>query len=229
MKIFRQLVAITLALAVWVTPAFADDIDNPIIAGKGNNSYNVPQDPVVTPIPQTNTTNTVPEVTISSQSSQKVSKGEDYAGNLFGDVKLDMDNSYAAPAIDSIRTIISIVVSVVVSILPLWVVFSTMIDTLCILASPIMWVFANLVPIQLFSPEVSQVTGVQFAGQSGGASSPAKDLGNQNKYVWYFKEKFITGLFAFLMVVLVSTGVYFDILNWIINLIVGAILSFIPA
>lgn len=227
MKVFRHLAAVALALIVCVTPVFADNIDNRIVSGNGNNSYNVPQDPVVTPIPQ-NTTPEIPDLDVVPETPQKLPQGEDYAGDLFGDVELNMDNSYAEPAIKSIRAVVSIVVSVVVSILPLWVVFSTMIDTLCILASPIMWAFANLVPIQLFSSEVSQITGVQFAGQSGGTPAPAKDLGNQNKYVWYFKEKFITCLFAFLMVVLVSTGVYFDILNWIINMIVGAIMSFLP-
>lgn len=228
MKIFKFMATVALALIVCVTPVFADDIDNQIISGGGNGTYNVPQDPVVTPIPQNTTPNT-PDVNSTTQGTQKLPQGEDYAGNLFGDVELNMDNSYAEPAIRSIRAIVSIVVSVVVSILPLWVVFSTMIDTLCILASPIMWAFANLMPIQLFSAEVSQVTGVQFAGQTGGTPAPAKDIGNQNKYVWYFKEKFITCFFAFLMVVLVSTGVYFDILNWVINMIVGAITSFLPA
>lgn len=215
-----SLVLCLMMLFVVQTPAFAESIDNDIITqsqdqddtqdDKKGSTDNFYQNPM----------------TDDQETSDEY---VDYAGDLFGDVKLDKDDSYAQPAIDALRRVVSIVVSIAISFLPLWIVLNTVIDVLCILAEPIMWMFANVVPIQLFSNEVSQVTGVQFAGKNANAATQTVDLKDQNKFVWYLRQKLVTTLFAMLMIVLVSTGIYFDILNWVINGIVSAIVSFLPA
>lgn len=203
-------------------PAYAESIDNEIITQPSgqDNSTSADKDSSGTDNFYTNP--------ITDEGSGKSDDYVDYAGNLFGDVKLDKDDSYAQPAIDALRRVVGIIVSIAVGFLPLWIVLNTIIDVLCILAEPIMWLFANVIPIQLFSNEVSQVTGVQFAGKNATPATQAVDLKDQNKFIWYLRQKLVTTLFAMLMIVLVSTGIYFDILNWIINGIVSVIVSLLP-
>lgn len=204
-------------------PAYAESIDNEIITqpSRQDNSTPANKDSSGKDDFYTNP--------ITDEGSSESEDYVDYAGDLFGDVKLDKDDSYAQPAIDALRRVVGIVVSITISFLPLWIVLNTIIDVLCILAEPIMWLFANVVPIQLFSSEVSQVTGVQFAGKNANSATQTVDLKDQNKFIWYLRQKLVTTLFAMLMIVLVSTGIYFDILNWVINGIVSAIVSFLPA
>ena len=203
-------------------PAYAESIDNEIITqpSEQDNSTLTDKDSSGTDNFYTNP--------ITDEGSGESDDYVDYAGNLFGDVKLDKDDSYAQPAIDALRRVVGIIVSIAVGFLPLWIVLNTIIDVLCILAEPIMWLFANVIPIQLFSNEVSQVTGVQFAGKNATPATQAVDLKDQNKFIWYLRQKLVTTLFAMLMIVLVSTGIYFDILNWIINGIVSVIVSLLP-
>ena len=225
-KILTVVLVCMLIFSTTTLTTFATEIYNEL----PQEGYNVPN-----VIPHQQNTYSEPEsqqayVTPNQSSSRETTQPTpDYAGDLFGDVKLDKDNSFAQPAIDVVQDVVGIVVGVIISILPSWVVLNTTIDLCCMLAPPVMWFFANLVPFQLFSNEITQITGVSFAGKNGGGGSAASDLGQQNKYIWYLKQRFINCLFAFLMIVLVSTGVYFDILNWIINAIVAAILSFLPA
>lgn len=203
-------------------PAYAESIDNEIITQPSEQDNSTPADK------DSSGTDNFYTNPITDEGSDKSDDYVDYAGDLFGDVKLDKDDSYAQPAIDALRRVVGIIVSIAVGFLPLWIVLNTIIDVLCILAEPIMWLFANVIPIQLFSNEVSQVTGVQFAGKNATPATQAVDLKDQNKFIWYLRQKLVTTLFAMLMIVLVSTGIYFDILNWIINGIVSVIVSLLP-
>ncbi len=212
-------------------PVYAEDIDNDILTGSSAVSTQSDREhrvPGKEPNKNSGDNNAVFENPMSSSQGTEEDEYVDYAGDLFGDVKLDKDQSFAQPAIEGLRKVVSVVVTVAISFIPLWIVLNTIIDVLCILAPPIMWTFANVMPIQLFSTEVSQVTGVQFAGKEATAASQAVDLKDKNKFVWYFQQKTVTSFFALFMVVLVATGVYFDILNWAINSIVGIILSLLP-
>ncbi len=219
-----------LILASACMPAYADNIDNDILTENPASSTHSKQEHRV-PKEQhkeSDDNNIVYENPFESSGESTDDQYTDYAGDLFGDVKLDKDDSFAQPAIEGLRKVVSVVVTVAISFIPLWIVLNVIIDVLCILAPPIMWVFANMMPVQLFSTEVSQVTGVQFAGKDATAASQAVDLKDKNKFVWYFQQKTITSFFALFMVVLVATGIYFDILNWVINGIVGIILSLMP-
>lgn len=148
----------------------------------------------------------------------------DYTGGLFYAPELDIDQGVAKPINNTVRRWAGIVITVVVNILPCLCIITVLADVCCLLFPPIMTLMATLFPIQLFSDEVSAITGVAFSGRKkdgGGASIQRVDLDGSNPFVYYVRHKFVTIFLAFLIVTLIVSGVWFKIMTAIINFVVG--------
>lgn len=230
-RMLTIVMALSLACTVGMT-AYAEDIENPIIADSSvNNGQLVESQGGVTapnPVPDSpkdNTGGILSSITDAGSADSATTPSRDYAGELFGDVQLQIDNSYARPINRWLKTGVEILLGVILGVLPTIVVANTAIDIVCIMFKPFMTFFATMMPIQLFSTEVTSVTGVAFAGAKGAAEAkPAADLGDQNKLLYYIRQRAVIVFFGFFVMITMASGAWFKIMFRIINIVVGWIM-----
>lgn len=236
-----MVLALALTLLVSLTPVYAEDINNPIINDTQTKTGQLTEAPKDSPGGLTQagdkhstdnyfdyfTEGDGDPITEEETASaiEEVKPKRDYAGELFGDVTLDIDHSAAKPMNAWLRGIVSIVMSVIMGIFPSLMILNTAIDVMCIAFKPVMTIFATMIPFQCFSSEVTEVTGIPFAGDKNQTPAVATDLGNQNKLVYYLKKRGTVAFFALLMFVLMASGLWFKLMGFIVNWIVGFLVS----
>ena len=123
------------------------------------------------------TTSTAANNTSTGTSVSNDSGPTDYAGQLFQETQI-MENETVNATVQTIAQIasglITLVLGAITSVLSIIIV----IDICCLLIKPLTGILAKL-PIQLFSDEVSAITGIQYTGNTeggGGAAVEKVDL-----------------------------------------------------
>jgi hypothetical protein len=176
----------------------------------------------------------------SSSSSGQSGNGLDLkpvdANDVFGSGIEAKDESGYADAINSIG--ISIMKFLVNTCVYLFAIFFTIVfvvDCVCIPFPALNKLFAEKVPIQLFSNEAAAITGISYTHDSGSGGNsapppPTPNGGNAEqslvgKYMAYARDRAITLIFSGLLMVLTYTGLMQDLLNFAINAIVGLIVK----
>ncbi len=237
----KKFIAILITLVLTMSCSyvvFAEDIANEILIGEEQAGEMVPDDGTTStaPVPDSapdivvNEDGVIPDFVIPAPEKPVTAPDKDvsskdttdYAGNLFGDVDLSKSTPSADAINEELTGIASWVISIVIAIFPSIIVICTLVDMGCIVASPIMWFFATVVPFQLFSSEVVQITGVSFAGAAASTTAPpVVDLKGQNPLMYYMKKRIVTIVIALTVVTLFATGVWFKLVSMVANPIVS--------
>lgn len=161
---------------------------------------------------------------LDTEESSEAEEQIDYTGGLFYAPELKPDTSLSDPINRTVQSWASTLITIVVQTLPCLLVIVVLADVMCLLFPPVMAFLANFMPIQIFSDEVSTITGVAFTGRNkdgGGAAIQKVDLNGMHPLVYYVRHKFVTIVLAFLIITLIVSNVWFTLMSSIINTIVG--------
>lgn len=168
------------------------------------------------------TTSTAANNTSTGTSTSNDSGPTDYAGQLFQETQI-MENETVNATVQTIAQIasglITLVLGAITSVLSIIIV----IDICCILIKPLTGILAKL-PIQLFSDEVSAITGIQYTGNTeggGGAAVEKVDLKGKPAFLYYIEKKAITIIPAVIILILLGTGLLFKGVFFVANVVVS--------
>lgn len=169
-----------------------------------------------------NTTSTAANNTSTGTSASNDSGPTDYAGQLFQETQI-MENETVNATVQTIAQIasglITLVLGAITSVLSIIIV----IDICCLLIKPLTGILAKL-PIQLFSDEVSAITGIQYTGNTeggGGATVEKVDLKGKPVFLYYIEKKAITIIPAVIILILLGTGLLFKGVFFVANVVVS--------
>lgn len=150
--------------------------------------------------------------------------------DLFEDVHIVKDPNVASTT-KTIANVVSIVITFIISVMPVLLALQLVLDMACILLKPLAVTVARFPCCQLNSDEAIAVTGVAYTGRGEhgggtGATAPA-DLKGRNPMVFYLYSRLKTVIFATVMCILIGTGLLFNLILAISNHIVSWIAGLI--
>jgi hypothetical protein len=192
---------------------------------------------LITPI--TISAESIPDNNSSSSSNGSSGYGLDLkpvdAADVFGSGVEAKDDTGYADAVNSVGvTVMKFIVNTCVYLFAIFFTVVFIVDCVCIPFPALNKMFAEKIPIQLFSNEVAAVTGIPYSygGNSGGSAPPPPPANNGNgeqtlagKYTAYARDRAIALIFSGVLMVLTYTGLMQDLLNLAINAIVGLIIK----
>lgn len=147
----------------------------------------------------------------------------DYAGEIFSSGTYTEDPT-VTNTVDTIAKVSSWVITLVVGAIPHLLAIVIVIDLVCLLLPQINTLLAGI-PIKLYSDTVTEINGIQFTGNgdgnAAGGTAEKKDLKGYSKYLYYFKTKVPELILAFVMFLLLYTGLLFKLIFFVANHIVG--------
>lgn len=224
LKSFIAVLGMSVMLLTFPFLTFAEDIDNDIVYEGSNEKIYQSESSLLVYQPDTESaqqpkteshiqeSSQVPSST--QQSTPAMSEKKDYVGDLFGGkVNITTPSNEFAGLIENIA---NQAISFIVYLIPFLFIFVTVIDIACLLISPVRWVFQNVVPLKLYSDSVDTLTGTNHKTIPTGANGLQKVEG-QNIFVTYFMDKTISCLFAFIIIALMVSGVWWSIAGSIAN------------
>lgn len=205
MKLRRLAGALLIAMVTWCSLCVTAFADNEL----------VPYDP---------SSNVSSTTTIESQSTSSTSKGSstpNYTEGLFQEPQIVKDETVTGIT-NTVTDVASIVITFAISVAPVLLAIQMVIDFLCIVFKPIALVFSRM-PFQINSDEVIMITGIQFTGtgENNSSSIEKKDLKGENPIVFYLKNRIVTIILVFTVLVLLGTGLLFKGVFFLANTIAG--------
>lgn len=163
-----------------------------------------------------------------SKAQGPASETEDYTGGLFYKPKLDVDMSYADPINEKIYGFVGVFLLVVVNLFPALLIAQTVIDVSCIMLTPAGWFFGILMPVRLFSKEVTELTGLVFAGDGDAGAAQPIDLKGKSRMTMYMSLRGRDIIISSIVVVLTVTMFFTGLWQVWVSAAVNWILGFMP-
>lgn len=152
----------------------------------------------------------------------------DYAGQLFQETEFSK-NETVTEVTTTIAKIASAFITCVLGVLTSLLTISMVIDICCLLFKPLTRILAKA-PIQLFTDEVSAITGIQYVGNTEGAASEnveKVDLKGKPAFLYYLEKRALLIFPAVIILILLGTGLLFDGVFFFANKIVAVIDNFL--
>lgn len=146
----------------------------------------------------------------------------DYAGQLFQGTELT-PNETVQGVVDSISNVASALITFVLGALTSILTIGIVIDICCLLIKPLTSALAKL-PIQLFSDEVTAITGIQYTGSTEGGSNTSiekVDLKGKPVFLYYLEKKAFLIIPSVVILILLGTGLLFKGVFFVSNHIVS--------
>lgn len=146
----------------------------------------------------------------------------DYAGQLFQETQI-MENETVNATVSAIANVASALITLVLGAITSILSIIMVIDICCLLIKPLTGLLAKL-PIQLFSDEVSAITGIQYTGNTeggGGAAVEKVDLKGKPAFLYYIEKKAVTIIPAIIILILLGTGLLFKGVFFVSNVVVS--------
>lgn len=150
------------------------------------------------------------------------SEPTDYAGQLFQETQI-MENETVNATVGAIAKVASALITLVLGAITSILSIIMVIDICCLLIKPLTGLLAKL-PIQLFSDEVSAITGIQYTGNTeggGGATVEKVDLKGKPAFFYYIEKKAVTIIPAIIILILLGTGLLFKGVFFVSNHVVS--------
>lgn len=140
--------------------------------------------------------------------------------DLFAEVHIVKDENATAAA-NQIANVASIIITFIISVMPILLSLQLVLDMACILLKPLAVAVSKFPCCQLNSDEAIAVTGVGYAGKGGNAGgAPPTDLQGKNPMVYYVYSRLKVVIFATVMCILIATGLLFNVVLFVANHIV---------
>lgn len=222
MKRFISFLAASIMILSMSTTAFA--ADNELIVDDGEKMYGSSQVEETSSPDDPDEDLQMQAPDLNTEESEESKEQIDYTEGLFYAPELKPDKSLSEPINRTVQSWASTLITIVVQTLPCLLVIVVLADVMCLLFPPVMTFMANFMPIQIFSDEVSAITGVAFTGRNkdgSGASIQKVELNGMHPLVYYVRHKFVTIVLAFLIITLIVSNVWFTLMSSIINTVVG--------
>lgn len=146
----------------------------------------------------------------------------DYAGQLFQETEIS-PNETVQGVVSSISNVASALITFVLGALTSILTIGIVIDICCLLIKPLTSALAKL-PIQLFSDEVSAITGIQYTGSTEGGSNTSVekvDLKGKPVFLYYLEKKAFLIIPSVVILILLGTGLLFKGVFFVSNHIVS--------
>lgn len=146
---------------------------------------------------------------------------QDYAGQLFLETKIN-ENETVTGVVQTISNVASWFITFVLGAITSILTIIMVIDICCLLIKPLTGLLAKL-PIQLFSDEVSAITGIQYVGNTEGGSTGTVekvDLKGKPAFFYYLEKKALLIIPAVVILILLGTGLLFDGVFFVANCVV---------
>lgn len=169
----------------------------------------------------------------SSQASQATpqtpSDDRDYAGEIFSNPVYTQDPAVTT-AVNGVAKAAAYVITFICGVLPHVLAIQIAIDMFCMLIPEVAKYLAVL-PVQLFSNVAAEITGIAYTGRGGGPNGPgpapaaadSSGLAQKSWFLYYLKKRVITIIVVFIMLILLYSGVFMDLVFWIANKAVGLV------
>lgn len=159
----------------------------------------------------------------SVESDTGTSSGvHDYAGELFLETKIE-ETEAVTNMITAIANVASWLITLVLGTLTSILTIIMVIDICCLLIKPLAGLLAKL-PIQVFSDEICAITGIQYTGNTEGASTGTiekVDLKGKPAFLYYLEKKALLIIPAVIILILLGTGLLFDGVFFVANNVVS--------
>ncbi len=149
----------------------------------------------------------------------------DYAGQLFQNPELSQ-NETVNKAVTSVAKVASALITLVLGVITSILTIQMVIDICCILIKPLTSLLATL-PFQVFNDEVTEITGIQYVGNTGekGSSGTVEkvDLKGKPAFFYYLEKRALIIIPAIIILILLGTGLLFDGVFFIANKVVALV------
>lgn len=161
------------------------------------------------------------ESTTSGAETSSDSGTKDYAGQLFQETQI-MENETVSGAVNTIANFASMLITLVLGAITSILAIIMLIDICCLLIKPLTGILAKL-PIQLFSDEVSAITGIQYVGNTEGSSTTVEkvDLKGKPAFLYYIEKKALLIIPAIILLILLGSGLLFKGVFFVANIVVS--------